>query len=363
MGRADLLARGRIFLTLFYMNSKLAVVGRSDRLAALKGKPLNLSLLSETFNVFGLREDNTFSEIKPSSYISPEEINRLEDNSKRIGFLNTQGLISSIDELTRLLPRNQTDILGVCETFSDTTKHNVKIPGYNFIEKIRQNHGKGGLGLFLKEGVHFKRLPELGKYDSEKLCEFSAVECRSGTKKFQICIVYKPLSVPIPLFVQPLESLLASLDDKEVVIMEDFNLNLLKYDENSQTTEFITLMTSKSLTPSCTIPTRVSLTSSTLIDKIFLMIPAKSSKKEKKDQRIHVECRASSHAMEEVEDALEVHEKEFSQIFFSSSSSFFYKTFEERKGTDLRKSLPYDSLKKKKISNMNHMEICTAADY
>jgi len=142
------------------MNSKFAVVGGRDRLAALKGKPLNLSLLSETFNVFGQRENNTFSEIKPSSYVSPDEINRLEDNSKRIGFINTQGLISSIDELTRLLPRNQIDILGVCETFiSDATKHNVKIPGYNFIEKSRQNHGKGGLGLFLKEGVHFKRLP------------------------------------------------------------------------------------------------------------------------------------------------------------------------------------------------------------
>jgi len=74
-----------------------------------------------------------------------------------------------------------------------------------------------------------------------------------------------------------LESLLASLDDKDVVVMGDFNINLLNYDENTQTTEFISLMTSKSLIPSCTIPTRVSLTSATLIDNIFLTTPATSS--------------------------------------------------------------------------------------
>ncbi|XP_065562440.1 uncharacterized protein LOC136028523 [Artemia franciscana] len=139
------------------------------------------------------------------------------------------------------------------------------------------NHGKGGLGLCLKEGVHFKRLPELEKYDVEKLCEILAVECRAGTKKLQICVVYKPPLAPIPLFLRSFESLLASLDDKDVVVMGDFNLNLLNYDENTQTTEFISLMTSKSLIPSCTIPTRVSLTSATLIDNIFLTTPATSS--------------------------------------------------------------------------------------
>ena len=133
---------------------------------------------------FSQREDYTFSEIKPSLHGSPDEIYRLKDNSKRIGFINTQGLTSSIDEQTRLLPRNQIDILGVWETFiSDATKHNVKILGYKFIEKSRQIYGKDGLGLFLKEGVHFKRLPELEKYDFEKLCEILTVECRPGTIK------------------------------------------------------------------------------------------------------------------------------------------------------------------------------------
>ena len=109
------------------------------------------------------------------------------------------------------------------------------------------------------------------------MCEILAVECRAGTKKLQICVVYKPPLAPIPIFLQSLESLLASLDDKDVVVMGDFHINLLNYDENTQTTEFISLMTSKSLIPSCTIPTRVSLTSATLIDSIFLTAPATSS--------------------------------------------------------------------------------------
>ena len=76
--------------------------------------------------------------------------------------------------------------------------------------------------------MHFKRLPELEKYDVEKLCEILAVGCRAGTKKLQICVVYKPPLAPPPILLQSLESLLASLDDKDVVIMGDFNINLLK---------------------------------------------------------------------------------------------------------------------------------------
>ena len=59
------------------------------------------------------------------------------------------GLISSIDELTRLLPKNRVDILVVCEIFiSDATKHNVKILGYNFMEKSRKTIEKVALGYF-----------------------------------------------------------------------------------------------------------------------------------------------------------------------------------------------------------------------
>lgn len=260
------------------MTLKFAGAGGTDRLVALEGKPLNLSLLSETFHVFGQRENNTFSKIKPSSYVSPDEINRLEDNSLRMGFVNVQGLMSSIDELTNLLPANQIDILGICETFiNDKTHYNVKIPGYKFVDKNRLVHEKGGLGLFLNDGAQFERLPELEKYNVEKVCEILAVECRLGTKKIQVCVVYKPPSAPIPLFLQSLESLLASLDDKDVVVMGDFNINLLEFNENTHTTEFITLMSSNSLIPSCTIPTRVASTSATLIDNIFLTTPATSS--------------------------------------------------------------------------------------
>jgi hypothetical protein len=129
----------------------------------------------------------------------------------------------------------------------------------------------------LNDGAQFERLPELEKYNVEKVCEILAVECRLGTKKIQVCVVYKPPSAPIPLFLQSLESLLASLDDKDVVVMGDFNINLLEFNENTHTTEFITLMSSNSLIPSCTIPTRVASTSATLIDNIFLTTPATSS--------------------------------------------------------------------------------------
>jgi hypothetical protein len=51
--------------------------------------------------------------------------------------------------------------------------------------------------------------------------------------------------------------------------MGDFNVNLLNEDIHTQTNEFVNIVTSHSLYPSITKPTRITATSATLIDNIF----------------------------------------------------------------------------------------------
>ena len=51
--------------------------------------------------------------------------------------------------------------------------------------------------------------------------------------------------------------------------MGDFNINLLNYNNDKDTTTFLDTMFSNSFSPFITLPTRVGKTSETLIDNIF----------------------------------------------------------------------------------------------
>ena len=58
-------------------------------------------------------------------------------------------------------------------------------------------------------------------------------------------------------------------ENKEIYICGDFNINLLKYDEDIVVQEFYNLMTSNGFIPQITPPTRITDYSMTLIDNIL----------------------------------------------------------------------------------------------
>ena len=54
-----------------------------------------------------------------------------------------------------------------------------------------------------------------------------------------------------------------------VVLLEDFNADLLKYDHDDDVADFLDEMYSKLLLPNISSPTRITSTSATLLDNIF----------------------------------------------------------------------------------------------
>ena len=60
-----------------------------------------------------------------------------------------------------------------------------------------------------------------------------------------------------------------SLENKLSYIMGDFNINILNSHSHQPTNEFINLMTSNSLYPLISKPTRITSSTATLIDNIF----------------------------------------------------------------------------------------------
>ena len=61
-----------------------------------------------------------------------------------------------------------------------------------------------------------------------------------------------------------------SKEDKTIMVMNDFNVDLLKYDTKADSIAFLDSMYTNFYLPSITTPTRVTTHSKTLIDKVFL---------------------------------------------------------------------------------------------
>ena len=57
--------------------------------------------------------------------------------------------------------------------------------------------------------------------------------------------------------------------NKRIILMGDFDVDLLKYTTDTSTAQFSNQMYSSSLLPQITSPTRISTKSKTLIDNIF----------------------------------------------------------------------------------------------
>jgi len=59
-------------------------------------------------------------------------------------------------------------------------------------------------------------------------------------------------------------------ENKDIVLLGDFNINLLNHDENSEVSDFVDILNSHLLLPTINIPTRITNTSQTLIDNILV---------------------------------------------------------------------------------------------
>ena len=85
--------------------------------------------------------------------------------------------------------------------------------------------------------------------------------------------IYKHPKLTIPDFsqnyLQPLLDKLTYEKNKNIILLGDFNIDLLHYENDNHTRDFLDQMYTSSLSPQITIPTRITSRSKTLIDNIF----------------------------------------------------------------------------------------------
>ncbi|XP_033116597.1 uncharacterized protein LOC117116632, partial [Anneissia japonica] len=163
--------------------------------------------------------------------------------------------------------------MGITETwFTDISPISMyKLPCLDLITNSRSVKSGGGVALYIPLMFRHQYLSELSimKADIEAL--FVEIVEMGWKNNLIVGVVYRPPKGNIYNFMNELNSLLSNqlLKGKHLILMGDFNIDLLKVDQNSKVNEFIDLCTSFSVLPLITKPTRVENSSATLIDNMF----------------------------------------------------------------------------------------------
>ena len=162
--------------------------------------------------------------------------------------------------------------IAVSETWSNKSNSDLfNSPGYHLISNSKEHKLGGGVGLYIQSSnLNFKPKTDLQSSDNS-LYESVFVEImRPHGKHVFVGCHYRP---PVSLndFNKSTEDILSaiSFENKLSYIMGDFNINILNSHSHQPTSEFINLMTSNSLYPLISKPTRITSSTATLIDNIF----------------------------------------------------------------------------------------------
>lgn len=107
---------------------------------------------------------------------------------------------------------------------------------------------------------------------SPKLLESTFVEISKEKSDIIVGCIYKHPSLSLREFNSFLTPIFSktNLENKTLILMGDFNIDLLKVEEDPQIASFLDLVSSNFLQPHITLPSRITPASKTLIDNIYM---------------------------------------------------------------------------------------------
>ena len=202
---------------------------------------------------------------------------KMKKNSFSLFHLNIVSLSMNKDELETLLKMLGVnfDIVGLTETKIIKGKapiFDTKLQGYTTYETPTEST-HGGVLLYVSDNLHSKERIDLNSilYKS-KFLESVFVEINNpGKKNVIVGCIYKHPLLDINDFnddyLEPLFEKIAG-ENKDIFLIGDFNIDLINSD-TEPISSFLDTMTANLYVPHITLPTRITPTSSTLIDNIY----------------------------------------------------------------------------------------------
>ena len=197
-------------------------------------------------------------------------INKLQDIEDFITDLNSRKLDISIFAFQEIwsIPKNLT----------------ISIDNYNALHfASRDSMGTnlncgGGVAILVHNKFRYEPIKNISIFEP-RFFESQFIKVYLSEHKYIIIgNIYRPPTGPLAdlkKFVDKLEEILYIINtdselkmNDDVVLLGDFNIDLIKYNKNYETSRYLDVLFNKGLTPGITLPTRVTNKSSTLIDHI-----------------------------------------------------------------------------------------------
>ena len=195
--------------------------------------------------------------------------NQARDSKLNIGHVNVYHLYNKVHDVCRLLSGSQLHLLGLTETrLSDLhSDRQVAIPNYHFVRKDATLSGQTGMGVYIHTNIT-KDVTRRTDLESEKVeCIWLQYKRCEKDTAFLIGIVYRNPASLYPWyddFVQMMDKVTDRHNKANVMLLGDFNIDLLKPHAAWESTYSLF-----GLQQVVTQPTRITPTSKTLIDHIY----------------------------------------------------------------------------------------------
>ena len=219
-------------------------------------------------------ESNVLDEFNDCDYVY--KLNNICKDDLFVLQLNIRGITSKKSQLINLIENSATekcpDVVLLSETWLTPFSPDFVIPGYSFYHKCRSSKRGGGVGILVSQKIRCKLRSDFTLSMIENECLTLDITLRNGDH----CLVssmYRPPNVNARTFLGCYNSILCQMkkeNPKTIIIGLDHNMDFLKSAEHTLTNDFIQSNLDFGLVPTITRPTRLTHSSTTLIDNIIV---------------------------------------------------------------------------------------------
>ena len=239
-------------------------------------------------HIINLSKNEYFNSLDSAYYTIEQfnnKMNRLSDSCElSIFHLNIRSLNSKVSEFCVFINilKCDFDVIVLSEIWSTNIEFFSNIlPNYSFYYNLPMSTNVGGIGVFIKDcfKIQFRHDLRLPSNDLNKI-ENLWFEILKNKNKYVIGGIYRHPNQSVDKFSDLLEVNLIKLCSEKAtsVIVGDININLLQYDSNRATGNYLNNLLIHNFLPTLLLPTRITNVSSTLIDHIYVFGGCNSKK-------------------------------------------------------------------------------------
>ena len=222
-------------------------------------------------NHYGEDLDEAINSNRRTRLSTIDEYNNLLEHTKSgLSFLNfnIRSYNANSDELHSIFNsmKSYPDVLTLTET-RFTADYTEDLVGYRSYHSVRTGRRSGGVSVYVKNEIKSEFFADFSFVNDN--IEICSVKLDLGGLQIIVLGIYRPHSGTVENFSQSIAGVLSSVnsDRKSCLIMGDFNINL--FNETTEIEDFKNQMSSQHLYQCITLLTRLSDSSSSLIDHIW----------------------------------------------------------------------------------------------